>query len=401
MRVYYAMAISIVVATLLSILTKNFLSRLNDRIWQIPKLNSYSRYLPYSTLFFLLLWIIGKFGQLPVFVTLGASGIVALIFLNLITIITLPSSWFIDLVSRFINKLKSKKTEKSVNSDRRKFIKFAAASLPVFALGTTGTGLAHAFQPVRINKIPMYFPDLPLELDGFKILHLSDMHLGIYFQLSDLEKLIDNALQEEPDLFLFTGDVSDDLKLLPDALNLVSQLNTPHGGYISLGNHEYYRGIKDAIRIFTKGSVPLLINQGETLKVGKHHLFIGGADDPVSLRSDIVPFLERTVEMTMKSAPPNSFRILMSHRPKTLDVVSNQNIDLILSGHTHGGQVGINGRSLFEGMIEKEPYLWGKYKKGKTQLYTSAGMGHWLPFRLNCPPEAPLITLKRSENLIS
>jgi predicted MPP superfamily phosphohydrolase len=50
---------------------------------------------------------------------------------------------------------------------------------------------------------------------------------------------------------------------------------------------------------------------------------------------------------------------------------------------------------LFEGMVEREPYLWGKYKKDKTQLYTSAGMGHWFPFRLNCPPEAPLIELKK------
>ena len=117
-------------------------------------------------------------------------------------------------------------------------------------------------------------------------------------------------------------------------------------------------------------------------------------DDPVSLRNDVAPFLRRTLDLTIKSTTEDSFNVLMSHRPKTLDVVENKNVDLILSGHTHGGQVGHNSRSIFEGMIEKEPYMWGKYKKGTTQLYTSAGMGHWFPFRFNCPPEAPIIILK-------
>ena len=223
------------------------------------------------------------------------------------------------------------------------------------------------------------------------------MHLGIYFQLSDLEKVVENALQEKPDIFLVTGDVSDDLRLLPDALKVINQLNTPHHGYVSLGNHEYYRGIQESIQKIVAGPIPLLINKGEIIKVRSSNMFIGGADDPVTLRSDITPFLKRTVEMTMQSSSKDSFNILMSHRPKTLDAVENQNIDLILSGHTHGGQVGFNGRSLFEGMIDKEPYLWGKYKKGNTQLYTSAGMGHWFPFRFNCPPEAPLIILKKSK----
>lgn len=397
MRIFFTLLISIVIGTLLSILVRNIVRRINKKIWKFSQIDTLVFYLPYSALFFAIIWIIGKLLIWPIFMSLGAVGIISVILFNLMMLITLPFSWMIDFINGRIQSIKSKqKHDKSFNPERRNVIKAAAAILPLMALGTTGTGLASSFQPICIRKVPLYFNDLPDDLDGFKILHLSDMHLGIYFQLSDLEQVIENAIREKPDMFLLTGDVSDDLRLLPDALKIINQLNTPHHGFVSLGNHEYYRGIQEAIQKFVAGPIPLLINKGEVIKIGNSNLYVGGADDPVSLRSNITPFLKRTVEMAMQSSTDDTFNILMSHRPKTLDVVGKQNIDLILSGHTHGGQVGLNGRSLFEGMIEKEPYLWGKYKKGNTQLYTSAGMGHWFPFRFNCPPEAPLIILKKA-----
>ena len=397
MRIYLTIIVSVIIATLLSILTRNIIRRINKKIWKFSRIDTLAFYLPFAALFFAIIWSLGRIFLIPFFMSLGAAGIISVFLFDLMMLITLPFSWMIDFIDVRIQSLKSKhKNEKTFNPERRKLIKAAAAALPLFAIGTTGTGLASSFQPVCIRKVPLYFENLPDDLDGFKILHLSDMHLSIYFQLSDLEKVIENALNEKPDLFLVTGDVSDDLRLLPDTLKLISELNTPHHGYVSLGNHEYYRGIQESIQKFVAGPIPLLINKGEIIKVGNSSLFVGGADDPVTLRSDITPFLQRTVEMTMQSATEDSFNVLMSHRPKTLDVVEYQKIDLILSGHTHGGQVGFNGRSLFEGMIEKEPYLWGKYKKGNTQLYTSAGMGHWFPFRFNCPPEAPLIILRKS-----
>jgi uncharacterized protein len=397
MRIFFTILISVVVSTLLSILVRNIIRRINRKIWKFSKIDTLVFYLPFAALFFAVIWVIGRVLIWPIFMSFGALGIISVILFDLMMLITLPFSWMIDFINIRIQSIKSnKKHDKSFNPERRKVIKAAAAALPLLAIGTTGKGLASSFQQVCIRKVPLYFDNLPDELDGFKILHLSDMHLGIYFQLSDLEQVVENAINEKPDLFLLTGDVSDDLRLLPDALKIISQLDTPHHGFVSLGNHEYYRGIKESIQKFVAGPIPLLINKGEIVKIGNSKLFVGGADDPVTLRTDITPFLKRTVEMTMKSSTEDSFKILMSHRPKTLDVVEDQNINLILSGHTHGGQVGFKGRSLFEGMIEKEPYMWGKYQKGKTQLYTSAGMGHWFPFRFNCPPEAPLIILKKS-----
>jgi predicted MPP superfamily phosphohydrolase len=396
MRIYITIVISVIFATLLSLLVKNIVKRINRKIWKFSKIDTLIFYLPFAAFVCAVIWTLGRIFVLPFFMSLGAVGIISVFLFDIMLLLTLPFSWMIDFINVRIQSIKLKyKKEKSFNPERRKLIKAAAAALPLFAVGTTGTGLASSFQQVCIRKITLYFEELPEDLDGFKILHFSDLHLGIYFQLSDLENVVENGLKEKPDIFLVTGDVSDDLRLLPDALKLISQLNTSYHGYVSLGNHEYYRGIKESIQKFVSGPIPLLINKGEIIKIGNSKLFLGGADDPVTLRSDVTPFLKRTVEKTMKSATEDSFNILMSHRPKTLDVVENQKINLILSGHTHGGQVGFNGRSLFEGMIEKEPYLWGKYKKGNTQLYTSAGMGHWFPFRFNCPPEAPLIILKK------
>jgi len=396
MRVFIIILISVVIGTLFSIPIKNLIKRINSKIWKYPKIDTLAVYLPFIAPFFAVIWIVGKILSFPFISSLGAVGVISVFLFDLLMLITLPFSWAINLINARIQSIKSKSnSEKSFDPNRRKIIKAAAAALPLFALGTTGTGLASSFQPVNIRKIPMHFDNLPDALNGFKILHLSDLHLGIYFQLSDLEKVIEDAINEKPDLFLITGDVSDDLTLLPDALRIIHQLNTPQNGFVSLGNHEYYRGVREAIQIFATSPVPLLINHGKTIKIGDSKLFIGGADDPVSLRSDITAFLNRTVEMTMKNSPMDAFRILMSHRPKSLDIAENYNIDLILSGHTHGGQIGHNGRSVFDGMIDKEPYMWGTYRKGNTRLYTSAGMGHWFPFRFNCPPEAPLIILKK------
>ena len=82
----------------------------------------------------------------------------------------------------------------------------------------------------------------------------------------------------------------------------------------------------------------------------------------------------------------------MSHRYKVFPHSINNNIELTISGHSHGGQIGFNRRSIFEG-VNKHKYLWGKYQEKNSVLYVSSGAGHWLPFRINCPTEIPIFTL--------
>ena len=106
--------------------------------------------------------------------------------------------------------------------------------------------------------------------------------------------------------------------------------------------------------------------------------------------------LRRSVEASQLEAPSDAFRLLMSHRSLAFDYAAPLGVDLTLAGHNHGVQLGLGGRSLFESWYP-DRYLWGHYQKESSQLYTSAGVGHWFPFRLGCPPEAPLLVLEQRD----
>ncbi len=279
---------------------------------------------------------------------------------------------------------------------RRSFLTKTAALLPMATLASAGYGLIRAEGGVRMTEVPLSFPHLHPDLDGLRILHLSDIHIGYYVDLHDLERVMLAAEGKRPDLVLVSGDISDDLSQLPAALRLIAALNPRYGTYASLGNHEYFRGIDTVLRILDTGPIPLLRDIGTNVKIGRADLYIGGADDPVrmSQRERNYVFLRETIDAAFDGAPSNAFQLLMSHRPQGFDVAADLGIDLTVAGHTHGAQVGFNGRSILEPWM-KDHYMWGHYQRNGSHLYTSAGVGHWFPFRLGCPPEAPLYVLRR------
>jgi hypothetical protein len=318
----------------------------------------------------------------------------ALMIVSLVLVLSLPFSLLFIQLEKFFIRISRKQKPVIDPAGRRLFLKTAASSIPVFMLTSAGSGFARAFSGVRIPKITFSFPDLPQALDGFRILHLSDTHLGYYYTVNDLEKLLETVSGEQIDLTLFTGDVADDLTQLPDALRLVDQIPSKYPKFVTFGNHEYYRGIDEVRRIIDKSPVQLLCDSGVSIKKEDTNLYIAGADDPRIMRSDIGHFLRTSIEKSVSDSSSGDFKILMSHRPGALDYAGESGVNLILAGHTHGGQIGVNGRSFFEGIVN-EPYLWGKYRKGNSQLYTSSGVGHWFPYRLGCPAEAPVIELRR------
>lgn len=276
---------------------------------------------------------------------------------------------------------------------RRRFIHLTSSAVPTLAVATGAGGLVMAHEPQQLPIVPMRYAGLPKGLDGLRILHLSDLHLGYFMHVAELRACLARAASLSPDLVVFTGDIADDLDELLPAMEAAMEHKPRFGVYASLGNHEHFRGIARVRRIFDKSPVQLLVEQGATISIGDARLHISGIDDPVSLRGDSREFMKRSVARTLNGAPSDAFHLLLSHRPEGFDASAAQGIDLTLSGHTHGVQVGWNRRSIFESRYP-ERYLWGDYQKGKSRLYTSSGFGHWFPFRLNCPTEAPLIVLE-------
>lgn len=346
----------------------------------------------------LLIWFLGSTAEIKIISDIGVTLASIIFLIQLSLILSLPLSGVIHLFFRIKVWLacRSGRSESEVQKSRREFITRAAAIIPGAALTTQAAAIAGAYAEIKIPVINLPIANLPEELRGLKIAHLSDSHLGHYKYLGDLEEAVEKISVHSPDLVLVTGDISDDLSILGDAVRIIDSINPPLGVFASVGNHEYYRGITRVKKIFEKSPFPMFIDEGTVIEKEGRRIFIGGANDPVSLRRVNTEFLKNTVANTMKSAPEDAFKILMSHRPRGLDFAPDHNVDLVLAGHTHGGQVGFFGRSAFEA-VWPELYLWGIYRKKNTTLYTSSGMGHWMPLRLACPAEAPILILEKSD----
>ncbi|MFH2053439.1 MAG: metallophosphoesterase [bacterium] len=285
---------------------------------------------------------------------------------------------------------------------RRRFLQIAAAAVPVVAtLGTTA-GIAGTIDGPRCPLVRLEWNDLPGFLDGLRILHLSDLHLGLFTTLPQLATAIDRARVHRPDLVVVTGDIANDLNLLPAAMVMISELNAPLGIFSTLGNHEYGTNVEIVRDMLAVTPGTLLRNFGMPIQVGNGDLFLAGVDDPEGrpLGQSEEDYMRDAVDLALQRARPWMFTILLTHRPWVFDLAAARGVHLTLAGHTHGGQVGFAGFSPLE-LLPGRRYRYprGLYRIGNRQLYTSAGAGHWLPFRLGCPAEAPVYELRKSEAL--
>jgi predicted MPP superfamily phosphohydrolase len=145
--------------------------------------------------------------------------------------------------------------------------------------------------------------------------------------------------------------------------------------------------------MYSSSPVRLLVNRGVVVDVNGHPLWVAGADDPRHGLFDKHRFLRESVARAVSARPSGAFTVLLSHRAESFAAAADRGIELTLAGHTHGGQIGVAGRSLWR-IVAPSYYLWGRYQRRSSQLYVSAGVGHWFPFRLGCPNEAPVLELR-------
>ncbi|KAB2952544.1 hypothetical protein F9B85_07715 [Heliorestis acidaminivorans] len=274
---------------------------------------------------------------------------------------------------------------------RRRMIEGALTAVPFVALTVATQGTLVGDNRVITRTFPVTIPGLSPELDGLRVLQISDVHLGTFFPLNRWEEAVEMIAKEKPDIVTITGDYVDDLPLLRPALAMADQIPTTYGSFYCLGNHEHYRGLREVRAAFDDSSVVNLENTSMTIADGQ--LCMVGVDYPFIRQADSRAIVrQQMLNQALQDAPEGVPRILLTHHPDFFNEARTAGVELTLAGHTHGGQVGIGSRSLFPWAMQ---YMRGWYGDDQSKLFVNSGLGHWLPFRLACPSEIVTFVLRR------
>lgn len=242
------------------------------------------------------------------------------------------------------------------------------------------------FKDIRIVENTVRLAHLPDVFDGFRILHLSDLHLDLDPGLCDV--MIDRVLQVDYDLAVLTGDyranTSGDFRNLEtDFPRLVGALkNTPYG---ILGNHDFIEFVPPLEDM----GLRMLLNETVRLERGGRSIWLSGIDDPHFYETD-------NLQMARSAVPDGAFSILLSHSPEIYRAAAAIGYDFMLSGHTHAGQICLPGRiPIMTNARCPRRMTYGGWAYGPMRGYTSAGTGSsGVPVRFFCPPEMTVHTLR-------
>lgn len=264
-------------------------------------------------------------------------------------------------------------------------------------------GFIEGWKRLELKHITFTSPDLPPYFDGYRLVQITDFHLGSFPPGNDfVQKVVDATNNEEPDMILFTGDlVNNQASEVEPYLDTLRQLHASDGIYSIWGNHDYCEyGNNHSIGALKRNRRMLygyqeslgwhqLMNEHHVVSHGMASIAVIGVENPGQ-----PPFTNRSnLKKAMKGLNPDMFKILLSHDPHhwRREVVGKK-IQLTLAGHTHAGQLKI-GKWTPARMAFKE---WGgAYRIGEQMLYVSSGIGGSFPFRLGAWPELTVITLKR------
>jgi hypothetical protein len=222
-------------------------------------------------------------------------------------------------------------------------------------------------------------------LAGRRAVHLSDLHVDRHQLRHD--RVIDAVRDLRPDWIFITGDLLNVPEGVTPLFLFLSRLREVAPVYITLGNHDHYSGvpISEYAGLADRHKITLLVNQSVFIPAGTGELAIVGVDDPSLHRADL------------RCIPPparHRFTLLLAHAPNILDMLEDEHaVDLILCGHSHGGQWQIPGVPTFWLPPGCRGRISGRHQNSRHQLYVNRGLGwSFLPFRWNCPPEITLIT---------
>jgi uncharacterized protein len=279
----------------------------------------------------------------------------------------------------------------SIDQGRRRFLKQSAAGLTVISFSNP-LGNVTAEQDFEVVYKTVRLPRLPGELRGLRIAMISDIHSGPYMSKADLDPYVARLNALKPDVILLPGDfVQSRNEEVEPVCESFRKLEARYGVYGTTGNHDYFDDADVISNELEHAGVRMLRNEHAFIEVKNSRLALIGLDDV--RRGYPFESLFRQAVVGLDARIPN---IVLCHKPYYLEEASSYGTGLMVSGHTHGGQIVlarifgtvVTPAALISGYVE------GLYKLDATQLYVTRGIGTvGLPIRINCPPEITVLTL--------
>lgn len=274
---------------------------------------------------------------------------------------------------------------------RRQFLRGLAAT-PLVAV-SAASAYATLIEPYSylVTETDIFIKDLPGRFEGFRVTQLTDVHHSRIFGIAEVRRVVSLAQQTKPDMFVLTGDYTTTYRrYIEPCAEALSPLSAPEGVWAVLGNHDHYTDPELTTQALERNHIPVLNNKNTILRRGPDVIQLSGIDDWTWNGTDWIKAFNG-----LNDKRPT---ILLSHQPGVLEFNETQNVSLILSGHTHGGQIKLPWLGPLARFATKDlRYAQGLFRYGDVQLYVSSGTGViGLPIRLGVRPEIAVLRLKRA-----
>ena len=281
---------------------------------------------------------------------------------------------------------------------RRRAIKLAANVAANAAMAAPfvviGYGALVQRTDFRVREVDIPLSGLPPDLDGLRLLHLSDIHLSAFLSEAELARVIDASRELRPSVAVVTGDlISGRRDPLDACLRQLARLKTDAGVFGCMGNHERFARLeKTTAREAARMGVRFLRGEAQQLRFGNSVLNLAGVDFQSARAKD------RYLEGAERLIVPGAANLLLSHNPDVFPKAVQQGYNLLLAGHTHGGQVTVEILDRFVNPARfLTPYVYGLYRTGTAAAYVTRGIGTiGIPVRTGAPPEISLLRLRKA-----
>ncbi|MCL2471418.1 MAG: metallophosphoesterase [Propionibacteriaceae bacterium] len=270
-------------------------------------------------------------------------------------------------------------------------VRLLTALALVLSLIITGYGFVKAQEPA-VTQVNLTFPTLPSNFDGMTIALVADLHIGSMTRDSFLPMVVDQVNAAHPDLIVLAGDIADGyVKDLGPKLAPLKNLSAPYGVVVTTGNHEFFSNAGEWMDYYSSLGLRVLENNAILLQRGDQTVQILGINDRQG-KGEWAPNLSLAVQRG--GAPANTFTVLVAHEPVQAEDDRGQaakvGVSLVLSGHTHGGQLWPLGYL----ELLAQPALSSVHEIDGVTSFTSRGVGTFRPpVRVGADPEIPIITL--------